>query len=64
MYTVHAPFRLASIPEPRNRRFPELGADTLAVLAEHGYTASEIEQLVSSGAVQAAVTDADPGGDP
>lgn len=30
---VHAPFRLASITEPRNERFPELGADTDALLS-------------------------------
>jgi crotonobetainyl-CoA:carnitine CoA-transferase CaiB-like acyl-CoA transferase len=31
--TIHPPFRLASMPEPRNERFPDLGADTERILA-------------------------------
>ncbi len=45
LVTVHSPFRLSSIPLPRNERFPELGADTRAVLAELGYSVAEIESM-------------------
>ncbi|MGY1605138.1 CaiB/BaiF CoA transferase family protein [Geodermatophilus sp. SYSU D00815] len=51
---VRSPFRLASMPEPRNERFPELGEHTLDILAEHGFAAAEVEELVESGAVEAA----------
>lgn len=52
MHTVHSPFRLASIQEPRNARFPELGAHTREVLAEHGFADSDVDALVAGGAVQ------------
>ena len=39
--TVRSPFRLASLPV-RNDRFPELGADTLPVLRELGYSDREL----------------------
>ncbi|WP_206791996.1 CaiB/BaiF CoA-transferase family protein [Amycolatopsis sp. MtRt-6] len=46
LVTVHAPFRLASNPEPRNERFPELGADTESVLAGLGFPRAEIESML------------------
>ena len=48
MTTVRSPFRLASTAV-RNERFPELGADTVTVLAEMGCSAEDIEQLLTSG---------------
>jgi crotonobetainyl-CoA:carnitine CoA-transferase CaiB-like acyl-CoA transferase len=51
LYSVHSPFRLASISRPRNERFPDLGADTVEVLAEYGFSGSHIEDLVACGAV-------------
>lgn len=53
LHSVHSPFRLASQPEPRNERFPELGADTVAILERLGYEPATIGQLVSDGAVEA-----------
>ncbi|CAI7978337.1 CoA-transferase [Frankia sp. Hr75.2] len=35
--SIRSPFRLASIPQPRNERFPELGEHTREVLSEAGY---------------------------
>ncbi|MEU3273942.1 CoA transferase [Saccharomonospora sp. NPDC006951] len=52
MHSVHSPFRLASIARPRNGRFPELGAHTVEVLDEYGFSAADIERLVACGAVQ------------
>jgi crotonobetainyl-CoA:carnitine CoA-transferase CaiB-like acyl-CoA transferase len=52
LHSVHSPFRLASQPEPRNERFPELGADTVAILERLGYEPATIGQLVSDGAVE------------
>lgn len=49
---VHSPFRFASIPEPRNARFPALGAHTREVLSEYGLTDADIDALVTGGAVQ------------
>jgi crotonobetainyl-CoA:carnitine CoA-transferase CaiB-like acyl-CoA transferase len=51
LYSVHSPFRLASIPQPRNERFPVLGAHTVEVLAECGFSSDDIESLLMSGAV-------------
>lgn len=53
LHSVHSPFRLASQPEPRNERFPELGADTVAILERLGYEPVTIGQLVDDGAVEA-----------
>jgi crotonobetainyl-CoA:carnitine CoA-transferase CaiB-like acyl-CoA transferase len=51
LYSVHSPFRLASIPQPRNERFPVLGAHTVEVLAESGFSSHDIESLLTCGAV-------------
>jgi crotonobetainyl-CoA:carnitine CoA-transferase CaiB-like acyl-CoA transferase len=51
LYSVHSPFRLASIPQPRNERFPSLGANTVEVLDEFGFSSADIERLVRGGAV-------------
>jgi crotonobetainyl-CoA:carnitine CoA-transferase CaiB-like acyl-CoA transferase len=51
LYSLHSPFRLASIPQPRNARFPVLGAHTVEVLAECGFSNDDIESLLLSGAV-------------
>jgi crotonobetainyl-CoA:carnitine CoA-transferase CaiB-like acyl-CoA transferase len=52
LYSVHSPFRLASISVPRNDRFPDLGAHTGAVLQDAGYTTEEIAELAVDGIVQ------------
>lgn len=57
LHGVRSPFRLRSIPEPRNERFPSLGADTPDVLAELGLSADEIRSLLDEGAVDAAFVD-------
>lgn len=54
LVSIRSPFRLASIAEPRNERFPALGADTFDVLLELGYPRSEIERMSSDGEVFAA----------
>ena len=51
LVSVRSPFRLGSIPEPRNERFPELGQDTAAVLAAAGYREEEVRRLVELGVV-------------
>jgi crotonobetainyl-CoA:carnitine CoA-transferase CaiB-like acyl-CoA transferase len=51
LYSVHSPFRLASILQPRNERFPGLGAHTVEVLAECGFSSGDIESLLVCGAV-------------
>ena len=50
LVSVRSPFRLASQPTPRNERFPDLGADTLAVLRDVGCTDEEIASLSIAGA--------------
>ena len=49
LVTVRSPFRLASTPI-RNERFPNLGADTVAVLSDLGYCTEQIDAILSSGA--------------
>ncbi|WP_106815072.1 CaiB/BaiF CoA transferase family protein [Microbacterium timonense] len=56
LHSVHSPFRLRTIPGPRNERFPELGADTRALLEELGCSADEIERMSEAGVVGAPVT--------
>ncbi|MDF1704903.1 MAG: CoA transferase [Aeromicrobium sp.] len=51
MVSVRSPFRLGSIPEARNERFPDLGGDTRDVLLAAGYSDHEVDQLVDAGAV-------------
>lgn len=48
---VHSPFRLASIPVPRNERFPHVGEHTTRILRELGYADDEIRDLHATGAV-------------
>lgn len=52
MHSVHSPFRLHSIPQPRNERFPDLGADTEGELSRLGFNSAEIVRLLDSGAVE------------
>jgi crotonobetainyl-CoA:carnitine CoA-transferase CaiB-like acyl-CoA transferase len=49
---VRSPFRLASQPEPRNERFPDLGEHTIDILGEHGFSDVEIDELLAIGAVR------------
>jgi crotonobetainyl-CoA:carnitine CoA-transferase CaiB-like acyl-CoA transferase len=51
LVSIRSPFRLGSIPEPRNERFPEVGEDTSALLAAAGYSADDVSRLVELGAV-------------
>jgi crotonobetainyl-CoA:carnitine CoA-transferase CaiB-like acyl-CoA transferase len=50
---VRSPFHLASVPEPRNERFPEPGEHSLEILRECGLTDREIDELLQDGAVEA-----------
>ncbi|MFI9531677.1 CaiB/BaiF CoA transferase family protein [Nocardia fusca] len=52
LVSVHSPFRLASL-EPRNERFPDLGAHTREILLDLGYTSDDVEMLLETGAVAA-----------
>ena len=52
LYSVHSPFRLDSIPEPRNVGFPGLGEHSAEVLAELGIDAARVRQLIELGIVQ------------
>ncbi|MEV8638686.1 CoA transferase [Streptosporangium sp. NPDC051023] len=51
LVSVRSPFRLHSITEVRNERFPDLGADTSSVMLALGYSHDEIASLSDSGAV-------------
>lgn len=51
-HSVHSPFRLNSVPEPRNERYPDLGADTESELDRLGFSSAEIAALLGSGAVE------------
>lgn len=56
LHGVRSPFRLASMPEPRNEPYPELGEHTVEILAEHGFDDAQVAELLETGAVQAAAT--------
>lgn len=58
---VRGPFRLGSIPEPRNERFPLLGEHTVDILQECGLDEAEIRILLDAGAVEAPRADAGTG---
>jgi formyl-CoA transferase len=49
--TVAAPFQLSGAPARKPQPAPALGADTDAVLRQHGFTAEEIAGLRKAGAV-------------
>lgn len=57
MHSVRSPFRLASLPQVRNKRFPDRGEHTVEVLAEYGFTAVEIARLEHAGAVEVGTKD-------
>lgn len=52
LHSVHSPFRFHSMPQPRNERFPDLGADTEGELLRLGFNTAEIVRLLASGAVE------------
>ncbi|MQA11443.1 MAG: CoA transferase [Pseudonocardiaceae bacterium] len=49
---VRSPWRMASNDTPRTPA-PQLGADTVDVLAAHGYTPAQIHRLLADSAIQA-----------
>ena len=51
---VRSPFRLDSVPEPRNERFPDLGEHTVELMRELGFEEEDIERLLDCRAVEAA----------
>jgi crotonobetainyl-CoA:carnitine CoA-transferase CaiB-like acyl-CoA transferase len=54
LHSVHSPFRLASVPRPRNAPSPGRAEHTVEVLREYGFSETEIGELVADGAVEAA----------
>ena len=54
LFGVRSPFRLASMPDPPNVRFPDLGAHTREVLAAAGWSGDAIADLADKGAIQLA----------
>jgi crotonobetainyl-CoA:carnitine CoA-transferase CaiB-like acyl-CoA transferase len=50
LFGVRSPFRLDSMPRPRNEPVPELGEHTVEVLKELGFTDDEIQRLLDDGA--------------
>ncbi|MGQ4598906.1 CoA transferase [Nocardia sp. R6R-6] len=54
LFGVRSPFRLGSLPDPVNTRFPALGADTRVVLEAAGLQSDEIDRLARAGAIQLA----------
>ncbi len=59
MHSVRSPFRLASVPEIRNERFPDLGAHTVEVLAESGFSSADIAHLMDRGAIEGGAAEND-----
>lgn len=53
LHGVHSPFRLGSLTEPRNERFPETGEHSVEVLRECGFSDEEIRDLLDTGAAEA-----------
>ncbi len=51
LVSVRSPFRLASMPSPRNERFPELGEHAYEILSSMGFADEEIHALAAEGAV-------------
>lgn len=51
LYSVHSPFRLGSIPTPRNDGCPDLGEHSIQVLKEWGVDETRIHDLVHGGVV-------------
>jgi crotonobetainyl-CoA:carnitine CoA-transferase CaiB-like acyl-CoA transferase len=52
MQIAGQPIKFAGTPTHIDRRGPDLGADTLAVLTEHGATSNEIEGWAGAGAIR------------
>jgi crotonobetainyl-CoA:carnitine CoA-transferase CaiB-like acyl-CoA transferase len=53
LVSIRSPFRLASIAEPMNVRFPEVGEHTVEILAELGYSDDDRADLLRTGAAKA-----------
>lgn len=49
--SVQSPFRLASVPGITTGSFPRLGQHTREVLPEYGFTAPQIQRLITEGVV-------------
>lgn len=52
LYSIHSPFRLGSLKEPRNERFPQLGEHTIDVLREAGISQEQVEKLLADGVIE------------
>lgn len=55
--SVRSPFRLSSVRDVHEARFPRLGEHTIEVLREHGFGPVEIARLMQCGAVEQATTE-------
>lgn len=51
LFSVHSPFRLGSIDQPRNQGAPEMGEDSVNVLRELGVAEGRIHRLLEDGVV-------------